>query len=127
MDPATKALIESMQKEETEKEERRKRQLEADEELARREQQSERDVWEMMQELEAENETRRRAQIEQDEIRAVSSTVSATLTVRSARYRRKIGERRMNAQHSSLLERHGKQNSARQSKKRRIHGWPGRQ
>lgn len=122
MDAATKALIESMQKEETEKEERRKRQLEADEELARREQQSERDVWEMMQELEAENETRRRAQIEQDEIRAVSRLLPATLTIRSVRYKRKIGGRKMNVRHSLLLERLGKQSNARQSKKRRTHG-----
>ena len=72
MDAETRALIAQLQKEEVDANAARMRQLEADEEYARREQQSERSIWEAMQELELEKQRRRRAQIEQDEIRAVS-------------------------------------------------------
>ena len=72
MDPATKALIAKLQEEEAQISDARRRQLEADEELARREQRAERDVWEMMQEMEMEQARARTTQIEQDERRAVS-------------------------------------------------------
>lgn len=73
MDEGTRALIASIQAQEEAETAARRRQLAADEELARREQQSERDVWEMMQEIELRNSRTRREQIEQDERRAVSS------------------------------------------------------
>lgn len=76
IDPETRALIEQFQREEQEaqkKEEERRRQLEADEELAKREQQSERELWEMMQQMQKEQRQREQAQIAEDEARAVSS------------------------------------------------------
>lgn len=76
IDPETRALIEQFQREEQEaqkKEEERRRQLEADEELAKREQQSERELWEMMQQMQKEQRQREQAQIAEDEARAVSN------------------------------------------------------
>ena len=74
MDPATMALIAQLQEEEAEEEaaqtNARRRQLMADEELARREQRAERDVWEVMQQMGLEQARARTAQIEEDERRA---------------------------------------------------------
>ncbi|KAK8847534.1 hypothetical protein IAR55_005392 [Kwoniella newhampshirensis] len=71
MDPETRALIEQFQREEREaqqtEEAERRRQLEQDEELALREQQSERELWEMMQRVQSEQRQREQAQ---DEARA---------------------------------------------------------
>lgn len=77
MDPGTRALIEQFQREEEdarrEAERKRLRQLEADGELARKEQQSERDVWQYMQRMQLEERRRQQEQIVRDESRAVSS------------------------------------------------------
>ncbi|ORX33974.1 hypothetical protein BD324DRAFT_637857 [Kockovaella imperatae] len=70
MDDETRKLIAQLQREEEDQTDARRRQLEADEELARREQRAERDVWEAMQEMELENARQRTAQIEEDERRA---------------------------------------------------------
>ncbi|WWD21625.1 hypothetical protein CI109_106111 [Kwoniella shandongensis] len=71
MDPETRALIEQLQRQEQEaqqaEEAERRRQLEEDEELALREQQSERELWEMIQRVQTEQ--RQREQL-QDEARA---------------------------------------------------------
>jgi mitogen-activated protein kinase kinase kinase len=75
MDPETRALIEQFQREEEEARqvvEERRRQEEADAEFARKEQQSERDVWQMMQQMQLEQRRREQEQIEQDERQAVS-------------------------------------------------------
>jgi biotin operon repressor len=75
MDDATRALIESIQKEDEDarrQQQARRQQMEADEKLAREAQQSERDVWQAMQQLELEGNRRRQEQIERDEQRAVS-------------------------------------------------------
>lgn len=82
IDPETRALIEQFQREEQEaqrKEEERKRQLEADEELAKREQQSERELWEMMQQMQKEQRQREQAQIAEDEARAVSTSAYVSI------------------------------------------------
>jgi len=75
MDAETRALIAQLQAQEEEEIAARRRQLEADEDFARKEQQTERDVWRVMQELEATNSRTRREQIEQDELRAVSRSI----------------------------------------------------
>ncbi|WVF69666.1 hypothetical protein IAT40_004445 [Kwoniella sp. CBS 6097] len=73
MDPETRALIEQLQREEQEAEAQeveRRRQLQLDEEFARKEQQSERDIWRMMQQMQEEQRQREQAQIAEDEARA---------------------------------------------------------
>ncbi|WVR04740.1 hypothetical protein IAU60_001751 [Kwoniella sp. DSM 27419] len=74
MDPETRALIEQFQREEQEarraQENERHRQLLLDEEMARKEQQSERDIWQMMQQMQLEQRQREQAQIAEDEARA---------------------------------------------------------
>lgn len=80
MDPGTRALIEQFQREEEEAlkvQQERQKQLAADEELARKEQQSERDVWQMMQQMQLEQRRREQEQIEQDERQAVSTRFDA--------------------------------------------------
>ncbi|WVN89329.1 uncharacterized protein L203_104551 [Cryptococcus depauperatus CBS 7841] len=73
VDPETRALLKQLQKEEEEEQKKKeddcRRQLEQDEELAKREQQNERDIWEMMQRLDMERSQREQAQIAEDEAR----------------------------------------------------------
>ena len=77
MDAETLALIKEIQRAEHEEENmrdtQRRRQLEADEELARKEQQSERDVWQSLQDSQLANRQRAQEQIDADEQEAVSS------------------------------------------------------
>ncbi|WWC86729.1 uncharacterized protein L201_001607 [Kwoniella dendrophila CBS 6074] len=74
MDPETRALIEQFQAEELEAqraaEANRRHQLVQDEELARRSQQEEKDIWEMMVRMEEEQRQRQETQIAEDEARA---------------------------------------------------------
>ena len=89
-DEETRKLIAQFQREEEEEvmraETRRIQQLEADEVMARREQQSEREVWHMMQQMQLETRRRQQEQIEQDALRAVSRVPVLSLTV-SANFR----------------------------------------
>ena len=75
MDPETAALIAQLQLEDQEeraREDERRRQLQADEELARKEQQSEAQEWQSMQHEQEQRARLQRDQIARDESRAVS-------------------------------------------------------
>ncbi|WVQ75911.1 hypothetical protein IAR50_005546 [Cryptococcus sp. DSM 104548] len=70
MDPETRALIEQLQREELDAQREEDERKRKDEELAIREQQSERELWEMMQQMQREKRQREQAQIADDEARA---------------------------------------------------------
>jgi len=82
MDPETAALIAQLQLEDQEeraREDERRRQLQADEELARKEQQSEAQEWQAMQHEQEQRARLQRDQIARDESRAVSLFIRMVL------------------------------------------------
>jgi len=115
MDAETRALIAQLQAQEEEEIAARRRQLEADEDFARKEQQTERDVWRVMQELEATNSRTRREQIEQDELRAVSCFTELSADP-SARWMRICGGKARKKPHLSPRGLRGMKSSEKWSK-----------